>query len=188
MEVPSSFRALQREAGIWAVNKDAFLDTIQPWEGQEDAYDALADMVEHKRKIVVMLGESRSGKSWLGSGYINLMLKNEQVLAGEKPLARYMTFFDLELMLRSSQTQGTMDRLFNELVRIPQLFIDEMGRGKWSEFTATFFTNLIIRRHGENRYTVIGTNLSGADLKEMLDIALLERLKEENSIVLVRKI
>lgn len=185
--IPASFRALQREAGIWAVNKDAFLDTIQPREGQKDAYYALADMVEHKRKIVVLIGESRSGKSWLGSGYISLMLKSEQEFAGEKPIAKYMTFFDLELMLRSAQTQGTMDRLFNELVRIPELFIDELGRGKWSEFTATFFTNLIIRRHGENRYTGIGTNLSGSDLKEMLDIALLERLKEENSIILVRK-
>lgn len=86
--IPASFRSLQREAGIWAVNKDAFLDTIQPREGQEDAYYALADMVEHKRKIVVLIGESRSGKSWLGSGYISLMLKSEQEFAGEKPIFR----------------------------------------------------------------------------------------------------
>lgn len=184
--IPASFRQQQRMAGIWKENKDAFLSEMTPRVGQEDAFKAIGQLIDGSRRIVILIGESRSGKSWMGSGYISDRLKDEYDKDAEKS-AKYMTFFDLELSLRSAQTLGTMDRLFSELVGYPELFIDELGRGKWSEFTSTFFTNLLIRRYGEKRPTMVATNLNGSEIREMLDIALLERLKEEGSVVLVKK-
>ena len=187
MVIPNEYRFTQRMAGIWNENKDAFLSQTEPRQGQEDAYKALTELAEGNRRMVILLGESRSGKSWLGSGYINDRLKKQYGEDKDK-LATYMTFFDLELALRSAQTLGTMDKLFYKLVGYPELFIDELGRGKWSEFTSTFFTNLLIRRYGEKKPTLVATNLSGAELKGMLDLAILERLKEHGSVVLVKKI
>lgn len=184
--IPAGFRPLQKNAGIWDENKDAFLSETEPRHGQENAYQALVDVMENRKRLLLLLGESRAGKSWLLSGYINERLKD--VYNGNNTRGvKYMTFFDMELRLRSAQTLGTMDKLFNELVGYQHLAIDELGRGKWSDFTATFFTNLLIRRYGEKRDTLVATNLKADELKEMMDIALMERMKSENAIVLMKK-
>lgn len=186
MDIPAGFRPLQKNAGIWDENKDAFLSEIEPRQGQWKAYKALVDVMENRKRLLLLLGESRAGKSWLLSGYINERLKD--VYNGNNTRSvKYMTFFDMELRLRSAQTLGTMDKLFNELVGYQHLAIDELGRGKWSDFTATFFTNLLIRRYGEKRDTLVATNLKADELKEMIDIALMERMKAENAIVLMKK-
>lgn len=186
MNIPSGFRPLQKEAGIWEENKDAFLSEIKPRQGQEKAYSSLMEMLEGNRRLLLISGESRAGKSWLLSGYINERLR--EVYAGINTRGvKYMTFFDMELRLRSAQTLGTMDKLFNELVGYQHLAIDELGRGKWSDFTATFFTNLLIRRYGEKRETLIATNLKADELWDMIDIALMERMKAEKAIVLMKK-
>lgn len=184
-DIPSTFRETQRNAGIWKENRDAFFDEINPREGQLSAYYAITDVINGKKKLLVLLGASQVGKSYLVSGYVNMILKKD-FNDNRESSARYMTFFDFELSLRSAQTLGRMDLLYNELVRYPHLIIDELGRGKWSEFTSTFFTNLLIRRRGEGRDTLIATNLTGSELKEMLDIALLERIKKDEGIVIVK--
>lgn len=186
VEIPSTFRQIQREAGIWKENKDAFFDSIDPREGQLKAYYAISDLLNGKRKLLILLGESRSGKSWLVSGYANTMLKKDFNESREISV-KYMTFFELELALRTAQTLGRMDVLYRDLISYAHLIIDELGRGKWSEFTATFFTNVLIRRKGEGRDTLLATNLSGAELKEMLDLAIIERLREDDGIIQIKK-
>ena len=185
-EIPSGFRQCQQIAGIWAVNREAFFDELTPREGQERAFEAVGKLLDKKLKMVFLVGESRSGKSWFCSAYVNHLLK-DQYNRGVTTTVKYMTFFDFELALRSAQTLGTMDKLFDRMVGYPQLVIDELGRGKWSEFTSTFFMNVLIRRHGENKETLVGTNLSGAEVKEMLDLAVLERIKEDGAIILMKK-
>lgn len=182
--IPSAFRGFQSDAGVWKDHNDVFLDGINPRDGQLDAFYAVADLLNGKRKLVLLLGASRTGKSFLLSGYANTLLKkdfNDNRICS----VRYMTFFDMELSLRTAQTLGRMDVLYNDLIQIPHLIIDELGRGKWSEFTSTFFTNLLIRRWGEGRDTLVATNLNGEELVDMLDVALLERLKEDKGVVLV---
>lgn len=186
--IPSSFRQLQREAGVWKENQDAFLEDITPRAGQEDAIEAIARLTEHEARIVILTGESRSGKTYLLSGYMNDILRDIWGTDKQIKTPKFMTFFELELALRAAQTKGTMDVLFRDLVDLPQLVIDEVGRGKWSDFTSTFFTNLLIRRFGEKRETLMATNLMGGELVEMLDIALIERLKEDRAIIPIRKL
>ena len=186
--IPSGFTTLQKQCGIWRENWDAFLGDITPREGQEDAYSAMADLMEHKSRIVILTGESRSGKSFLLSGYINECIRARWGSERQDNMPKYMTFFDMELALRAAQTKGTIDILFRDLVKVPELAFDEVGRGKWSEFTSTFFTNLLIRRYGEMRETAMATNLNGQELVEMMDLALIERLKENRAIVKIKKV
>lgn len=186
MNVPQNFRTLQTIAGIWKEHRDVFLEEIEPRDGQANGLQAVKEMMEGRRRLLVLVGESRSGKSFLLSGFANSVMRRDY-REGRDESVKYMTFFDFELALRTAQTLGRMDVLYKELSGYPHLVVDELGRGKWSDFTATFFTNLLIRRRGEFKDTMIATNLSGSELKEMLDIALIERLREENGIVAVKK-
>ena len=185
-EIPKAFRETQKEAGIWKEHRDVFFDELNPRDGQLKGYYAITDILNGKRKLVILIGESRAGKSFLVSGYANTLLQKD-FNENRGISIKYMTFFDLELALRSAQTLGRMDILYSDLVNLPHLIIDEWGRGKWSEFTSTFFTNLLIRRKGEGRDTLIATNLSGKEIREMLDIALIERLKEDDGIIQIKK-
>ena len=177
INIPADFRHYQTEWGIWKENRDAFLEYTIPRVGQETAYEALTELKDKNEGTVVLVGESRAGKSWLVSAYMNTKIK-EWYNNNTQCDARYMTFFEFELALRSAMTKGTMDELFMRLCSYNVLVVDEIGRGKWSDFTATFFENLIIRRFGNKKVTVLATNLNIKELFEMFDLAVIERLKK----------
>ena len=186
INIPADFRHYQREWGIWKENRDAFLEYTIPRVGQESAYDALTELANKDEGTVVLVGESRAGKSWLVSAYMNTKMK-EWYNTNVNREARYMTFFEFELALRSAMVKGTMDVLFATLCSYSVLVVDEIGRGKWSDFTATFFENLLINRYGNRKATALATNLNVKELFEMFDLAIIERLKT-GKICQVRKL
>lgn len=189
-----TLNGLKRACGIWAENMDASRKALVPRDYQRKVLEIL----DKGERFAVVCGASRTGKSWMLSGIANDMLEqafNDGNLAYEldgdavrkvRALVQYMTFFEFELMLREAQTKGELFGLFSTLLAPKVLIVDEYGRGKWSDFTATFFQNLLIKRYGEKKRTLIGSNLTQSELMDMLDIAVVERVGVGN-VVLMKK-
>lgn len=183
-----TLNGLKRACGIWAENMDASRKALVPREYQRK----VLEIFDKGERFAVVCGASRTGKSWILSGIANDMIEqayDEADMAYEmdrdairkaRAVVQYMTFFEFELMLREAQTKGELFGLFSQLLAPKVLIVDEYGRGKWSDFTATFFQNLLIKRYGEKKRTMIGSNLTQSELVDMLDIALLERLGADN--------
>lgn len=183
-----TLNGLKRSCGIWAENMEASRKALVPRDYQRK----VLEIFDRGGRFAVVCGASRTGKSWILSGIANDMIEqayNEDNLAYEmdsdavrkaRAMVQYMTFFEFELMLREAQTKGELFGLFSYLLAPKVLMVDEYGRGKWSDFTATFFQNLLIKRYGEKKRTMIGSNLTQSELVDMLDIALLERLGADN--------
>lgn len=184
-----NFRTVQKVCGIWEENLEAgFHDEKR--EKQERARGLVEQFFKREFRSLGLFGTTRTGKSWLLSGALNKRLKSVYDEFGlsmysmdsdtEKKvlrLCRYMTFFEFELGLRTAQHDGTMGAYFDSLLSPEFLVVDEIGRGKWSDFTATFFENLIIKRYGEKKFTAFASNLYLDEFKQMFDNAILERLK-----------
>lgn len=180
-----NLKRIKRACGMWEENIEASVGTLEQREGQKEVIEAL----KARKKFVLIYGASRMGKSWLLSAFGNdriaevyeeqgleYEMDNEAIKKAKKAVI-YMTFFDFELMLRTAQTKGEMFELYTELIAPKLLIIDEIGRGKWSEFTATFFQNLLIRRYGENKETWLASNLNIKEFADMFDFAVIERLR-----------
>ena len=185
-------RTLRKVCGIWKENMDASLANMKPRGYQKNAINVLNE----KGLFFAVCGASRMGKSWILSGLANDLIDEacekmalEMEMDGDavkkiRGVVRYMTFFEFELMLREAQTKGDMFALFNDLLSPNVLIVDEYGRGKWSDFTATFFQNLLIKRYGEKKRTLIGSNLKQVEFLEMMDLAIIERLGMHNVVTL----
>lgn len=187
------FENYQRACGIWEENLPARIETLEKRENQKEAVKALWE----NNRVVVLLGASEQGKSyllsaraneilyrnWYQKAYEEYAISNEIVKEGKR-LVSYMTFFDYELALRTAMHNGTMEQLFSEMLATQVLIVDELGRGKWSDFTATFFENLIIRRYGEKKITYIGSNLTAKEFVEMFDSAVVRRIQNEKFVVI----
>lgn len=185
-------KALRKVCGIWAENMEASLKTLEPRDYQVEA----VNRINMGRLFFAVCGASRTGKSWILSGLANDLIDeiyeketlewhmDNDAINKVNRVVKYMTFFEFELMLRESQTKGEMFTLFNQLMLPNVLIIDEYGRGKWSDFTATFFQNLLIKRYGEKKRTLIGSNLKQVEFLEMMDLAIIERLGADNIVTL----
>ena len=187
------FENYQKACGIWEENIPARFEKLEPRKYQEDAIKALLE----NNRIVILSGESGVGKSYLLSAKANELLYrrwyqnaleqyslSSQFVEEAKEDVIYTTFFDFELALRTAMTNGTMEKLFREFIKPKTLIVDEIGRGKWSDFTATFFQNLLIRRYGDKKETDLGTNLLGKEFVEMFDDALLRRFSDGKFVVI----
>lgn len=187
-----TIKGAKKYCGIWNENLEASLVTMEKRDYQQKA----VELVEYGDRFLAVCGASRVGKSWILSAYANDLIElhfnsenfeawmDDDIKKRLRTVVQYMTFFEFELKLRTAQTQGTMYELYEQMLLPRVLIIDEYGRGKWSDFTATFFQNVLIKRYGEKKKTIIGSNLLQRELLEMMDIAIVERLGVGNIITI----
>lgn len=192
-----NFKTAQKAVGIWEENYTADFDTMQERPGQKLALETVMELLHGDYRTVGLLGASRTGKSWICSAAVNheilqpykdggmgLFPINGEMIGILRSHALYMTFFEFELKLRTAQHNGTLEALYSELVAPRLVVFDEIGRGKWSDFTATYFENTLIRRYGAKKQTLMASNLTSSEFRDMFDNALLERFREGRFVTL----
>jgi DNA replication protein DnaC len=98
--------------------------------------------------------------------------------AGRKVIAMKAHRFGIEAVERQ-MTKG-FAQWFNELARAPLLFIDDLGKGKFTDAVESHFFGLIDERTEHNRPIVITTNSTGT--------ALAARMSEDRGEPIVRRL
>lgn len=103
----------------------------------------------------VLIGEPGVGKTHLMTSILSHITLNMGIRC------RYVDFFDLTAQIRSSYSEGnSIDEsdLLEPLVKVPVLAIDEMGKGRGSEWELSIIDQLISRRYNAGRVVLASTN------------------------------
>lgn len=129
----------------------ATLEDYKPkTKAQEEAKKAVTEMIETGKGKIILLGSNGAGKTMLAS-----------ICARELKGCIY-TMYEIATMIRQSYTakaEKSEIEIVRELVELPFLAIDEVGRIANSEAVQNWFSFILDKRHSRGLPTIIIGNL-----------------------------
>lgn len=125
-------------------------DYLPKTKAQEEAKKAVAEMIKTGKGKIILLGSNGAGKTMLAS-----------ICARELKGCIY-TMYEIATMIRQSYTakaEKSEIEIVRELVELPFLAIDEVGRIANSEAVQNWFSFILDKRHSRGLPTIVIGNL-----------------------------
>ncbi|MBI2601645.1 MAG: ATP-binding protein [Deltaproteobacteria bacterium] len=106
-----------------------------------------------KRKGLIISGTVGVGKTYLITALA-------RAVAEKGVSVRFVDFFQLLSQIRACYSENKSDHtILRPLYKADVLFVDELGKGRNTEFEAVVLDQLIMNRYNENKILVASTNL-----------------------------
>jgi DNA replication protein DnaC len=165
-------------AGIPKTMEGVYLHEVQPLsESQEKLKTLLEGLKLKKFNTLLLLGDTGLGKTYMCQALANTMIYNA---VDPERAALYTTHFEMELKLKDTMTKNYNGPSESDLITKYKtrslLIIDEFGRGSVSEYFLNRFEYIVCERMMKDRRTIIITNKTAQELREVLDRQMLDRL------------
>lgn len=165
-------------AGIPKAMEGIYLHEVQPLsESQEKLKTLLEGLKLKKYNTLLLLGDTGLGKTYMCQALANTMIYNA---VDTERAALYTTHFEMELKLKDTMTKNyngpSESDLLTKYKTRSLLIIDEFGRGSVSEYFLNRFEYIVCERMAKNRRTVIITNKSPDELRQIFDRQMQDRL------------
>lgn len=179
-------RDYQRIANLGLDDREKYLEEVTPRdEKQAKVIAFLKDLLNGRYRTVVLCGTEGSGKTYLSCAAINSALKtmllkdNSNMVTGP----RYIMQRELDMMFRSAMhEEGNSElKVFNNYAAYSLLVIDEIGRSNNSQYSLDNIELLISKRYSFHKPTVLITNDSAEELRNMFDRHILDRLAKKGA-------
>jgi len=140
-------------------------------------YRKLVPMLE-RAPMIVLLGKRGTGKTQMA---VNLLYE----ICDRGQTVHYTRLMDLYRRVRSCFREDGPDeyQLTNEICRFGGLVIDETHERKESDFENLTLTNLIDKRYGEKRTTILVSNLTKDAFAEAVGRSVVARILENGKVV-----
>lgn len=107
-----------------------------------------------ERKGLILSGPVGVGKTYL----ITALAKS---LAEQGVSTRFVDFFQLLSHIRAAYSENKSDQdILRPLIAVDVLIIDELGKGRNTDFEAVVLDQIVMNRYNENKILVASTNLS----------------------------
>ncbi|MEY5019444.1 MAG: hypothetical protein RLZ22_532, partial [Verrucomicrobiota bacterium] len=154
------------------------------WKRPEDEqwkrrFQRIKDRLKNHHGIVGIVGNRGTGKTQLAAEIIKDL---------EPDRAIYTTAMGLFLRIRATfdkEAKETQDGIVRELSRTPLLVIDEMQERAESAWENQMLTHIIDGRYGNERPTILISNLTAEELAESLGHSIVDRMHETGGIFAV---
>lgn len=154
---PSRIASLINAAGLPARYCSARLDSFSNFTGNgQDVRQRLShwirDFDPEQPRGLLLGGPVGVGKTYL----LVAIAKN---FASKGISVRFIDFFQLLLELKSGYAQDKNDaRVLNEAIEVDVLFIDELGKGRNSDWELSILDQLVMGRYNQNKIIIASTN------------------------------
>ncbi|RYZ49241.1 MAG: ATP-binding protein [Proteobacteria bacterium] len=95
----------------------------------------------------------------VGVGKTYLLAAVAKTFANKGISVRFVDFFQLLLELKAGYAQDKNDsRVLNEAIAVDVLFIDELGKGRNSDWELSILDQLVMGRYNQNKVMIASTN------------------------------
>ena len=175
----------QNYSNIGLDERDQFLNEVVPRDvKQAKVIEYLKDLLKKEYRTLVLCGTEGSGKTYLSCAALNTeiwrcYMQNLDMERG--PM--YITQKELDMRFRSAmnETGNSELKVFNTFANYSLLIIDEIGRSGNSKYSMDNIELLISKRYSFHRPTIIITNETADELKQMFDRHILDRLAKKGA-------
>lgn len=154
---PARVASLINAACLPARYSAAMLDSFSNFSGNgRDVVQRLSQWMRefdiHSPKGLILGGSVGVGKTFL----LAAIAKN---FANKGISVRFVDFFQLLLELKAGYAQDKNDsRVLNEAIEVDVLFIDELGKGRNTDWELSILDQLVMGRYNRNKVIIASTN------------------------------
>lgn len=156
-------------------------------KAQEEAKKAVAEMIEKRRGKIILLGNNGAGKTMLAS------------IVARELRGKVYTIYEIATMIRqsySAKVEKSELEIVGDLVELPFLAIDELGRIANTEAVQNWFSFILDKRHSRGLPTMVIGNLhfkkdcedNGCPrcFENYFDKDVLSRFHEDTSVIVIK--
>lgn len=153
---------------------------------QEECNKAIEQIIKGELQTITLLGTQGTGKTFLACSALVRYCIDQFWSKGQffRDKALYTKHYNMELAYKSAMspaTTQTQEDVFYRFARQYKLLvIDELGRGKNSEYTMSFIENVIAERYEQKLPTIIISNKTAKEFKVLIDSPIIDRLRSKN--------
>lgn len=170
-------RDYQNRCNIPPDCRDLLIEEVIPRNTMQEAYkEELDDLRRGKIRTLLVCGTEGTGKTLFACSHLNSYLG--RVINESVPEPLYITQSEMNMQFRSAMhDNGTSElQVFRRMTEVPLLVIDEIGRSKNSEYNMENLEAIISKRYAWKRPTILISNETGKDIREIFDRHILDRL------------
>ena len=162
-------------------------DYLPKTKAQEEAKKAVAEMIEKRKGKIILLGSNGAGKTMLAS------------IVARELKGKIFTMYEIATMIRQSYTakaEKSELEIVGDLVELPFLAIDELGRIANTEAVQNWFSFILDKRHSRGLPTMVIGNLhfkkdceqGGCPrcFENYFDKDVLSRFHEDTSVIVIK--
>lgn len=177
----------QSSAEIPPEMQNVYLHQVEPRSDKQKELKRLLEELKQRRYLVLLVcGDTGVGKTYMALAMLNSVLHNAMCDSVDVDRAgRYMTHYELDIRYKSAMDgkKGgkTQFDLYNLFTQYDMLVLDEIGRGSVSEYSMGFIENVLTKRIAWRRPTVLITNKTPSELKDLFDVQMLDRLGSDKA-------
>jgi DNA replication protein DnaC len=136
---------------------DATLERFHNFSGNGRTF--LAELKRWKARFKPVKGKGLLVTGPVGVGKTYLMAAIAKEMAEEGRTVRYTDFFQLLCDLKAGFSEGKADTTqLQPLIDVDVLIIDELGKGRNSDYELTVLDQLVSRRYDQNKTIIASTN------------------------------
>ena len=176
---------------------DAFCPRTYRTE-QEGGETSLARLLERVTLHAEVMGHPYGPQGLIlrgptGSGKTRMMFRllRSYLDANRRMTMRHLSAGEFDRQARDAAGQFRLSEWFDDLAKSDVLFVDDLGKGKWTEATAGQFWELVDSRSKHAKPIFLTTNCSGDTMAKAMRIAsdisepLLRRLRETCKVIVL---
>lgn len=162
-------------------------DYLPKTKAQEEAKKAVAEMIETRKGKIILLGNNGAGKTMLAS------------IVARELKGKIYTIYEIATMIRqsySAKVEKSELEIVNDLIELPFLAIDELGRNANTEAVQNWFSFILDKRHSRGLPTMVIGNLhfkkdceqNGCPrcFENYFDNDVLSRFHEDTSVIVIK--
>ncbi len=154
---PSRVASLINAACLPARYCSAKLDSFSNFSG--NGRDVVPRLSQWMREFDIASPKGLILGGSVGVGKTFLLIAIAKNFANKGISVRFVDFFQLLLELKAGYAQDKNDsRVLNEAIAVDVLFIDELGKGRNSDWELSILDQLVMGRYNQNKVIISSTN------------------------------
>lgn len=176
-KTPSQIEDAANKFGIGTRYRNA---TLSGWIASEQDKSSIVNWMRNPKNILCLLGIPGTGKTYFCAAVANWFIQQKKEIF----YVNIRRFFEsIQKAIASNGSQYEEIRRFSER---PILIIDDLGASRGTEWQKEVILDLIDTRYSSELPTIITSNLSFNEMRELFDDRIERRLNNRDNIVIIQ--
>lgn len=162
-----------------------FLDDMDPKNVQQaqvmQAMYVMSMIPDSPLYFLIVCGGNGTGKTYMGAGLVNTLTRVSSAIDenGNQDDFNPMYVNEADLLSRITGFSSGRDWFWEYTENVKVLVVDEFGMSQWTPTDKKRMEQLLFKRHGNRLRTVLLTNRSQGEIREMVSPTIASRFEEK---------